>query len=159
MGEGQKESTGFLGFSTGIEYYRIENRFLSINASAILNAVAPVPASVSYLGETEFFSSFSLGITENYKFKRFTFGYGLNFSKNNWKFENTEYDANIVGSKEPVYKSNYGIGLVGNSYFRVIENLFVGINYRPFFFNIKPLNNLQYEHVLSFDFTWKVRLK
>lgn len=158
-GENQKSSTGFLGLSTGIEYYHSENKFLSLNASAVMDFIAPFPAPFSYDGEAEFFNSLSVALTENHKFNRFTFGYGVNYSKNNWKFDNTTYDESIPNSKKPVYKSNYGIGLIGNGYFRVSNNFFIGLNYKPTIYNINPISKFQYEHVISFDLAWKIRLK
>ena len=158
-GESQKNSSGFLGLSTGIEYYHSENKFLSLNASAVMDFIAPVPAPYSYEGEAEFFNSLSIALTENHKFNRFTLGYGVNYSKNNWRIENTEYDENIPNSKKPISKSNYGIGLIGNGYFRVTENFFIGLNYKPTLYNVNPLNKFQYEHVISFDLAWKIKLK
>ena len=157
--ENQKNSTGFLGLSTGIEYYHNEKKFLSLNASAVMDFIAPVPAPFSYDGEAEFFNSLSISLTENHKFNRFTFGYGINYSKNSWKFDNTEYDENLPNSKKPILKSNYGIGLIGNGYFRVSNNFFVGLNYKPNLYNLKPINKFQYEHVISLDLAWKIKMK
>lgn len=158
-GEGQKTSTGFLGISTGIEYYHSEYKFINLNATAVLNSIVPVPAPVSYKGEVDFLSALAISLTENHKFNRFTFGYGLIFSKNNWKFDNTEYDENVPNSKKPIFKSNYGIGIITNGYFRAGENFYIGINYKPTLLNIKPASKFQYEHVISFDLMWKIRLK
>ena len=158
-GDSHKNSSGFLGMSTGIEYYHSEHKFLSLNASAVMDFIAPVPAPFSYEGEAEFFNSLALALTENHKFNRFTLGYGVIYSRNNWRIENTEYDVNIPNSKKPISKANYGLGLVANGYFRVTENFFIGLNYKPTFYNINPLSKFQYEHVVSFDLAWKIRLK
>lgn len=158
-GESQKNSSGFLGLSTGIEYYQSEHKFLSLNASVAMNFIAPAPAPFTYDGEAEFFNSMALALTENHKFNRFTLGYGVIYSRNNWRLDNTEYDENIPNSKKPVSKANYGLGLIANGYFRVTENFFIGLNYKPTLYNMNPLNKFQYEHVISFDLAWKVRLK
>ncbi|MCZ8198685.1 MAG: hypothetical protein O9267_13860 [Flavobacterium sp.] len=158
-GESQKNSSGFLGLSTGIEYYHSEHKFLSLNASAVMDFITPVPASISYNGEYESLSSLSIALTENHKFNRFALGYGVNYSKNNWRLENTEYDENIPNSNKPISKANYGLGLIANGYFRVTDNFFIGLNYKPTLYNINPLNKFQYEHVISFDLAWKIQLK
>ena len=158
-GEDQKNSTGFFGISTGIEYYHNKYKFISLNASAVIDLIAPVPASISYDGEQETLSALTISLTENHKFNRFTLGYGLNFSKNNWKLDNTEFDENVPNSKKPIFKSNYGIGFISNVYFRLGEDFYIGLNYKPTLLNIKPLQKFQYEHVISFDLMWKIRLK
>lgn len=158
-GETRKNNTGFLGFSTGIEYYHSDNRFLSLNASAAIDFILPFPVVYDYEGEQEFLSSLSLSITENYKKNRFTFGYGINFSKNNYKLNNT-YEYNINPNLyKPVFKSNYAIGLVGNCYFQLGKKFFIGLNYKPTFYKIKPSTQFQYEHLVSLDLMWKIKLK
>lgn len=158
-GLGNKSSLGFLGVSAGLEYYHSDRRYISLNASAVYDFIAPVPAPVSQDGEYESFSALSLSLSENYKIKRFTFGYGFNFSKNSWKFSNTDYDSTIPNSKEPVLKSNYGIGLIGNTYFQFSKGFFVGLNYKPTFYTFKPDSKFLYEHIISLDLLWKIRLK
>lgn len=159
VGEGRKINAGFLGLSTGIEYYHSKTKFISLTASGVMDFIAPIPAPYSYEGEKEIFTSLSITVTENHKFNRFTLGYGLNFSKNTWKFDSTEYDENNPNSKKTTTKSNYSHGFIVNSYFRVGENFYMGLLYKPSLFTIKPVSQFQYEHVLSLDLAWKIKLK
>lgn len=159
IGETSKNNTGFLGFGSGVEYFYKENNFIGIYASGVIDFLAPVPAPISYDGEHEFFSSLSIGLTNNHKIKRFTLGYGLNYAKNSWKLSNNDYDPLIETSRKPVTKSNNSLGLIANGYFQFGKRFFVGLNYKPSLMVLNHTAKFNYEHVISLDFVWKFKIK
>ncbi len=56
--------------------------------------------------QDEIMGSDYISLSNNYKFKRFTIGYGLSYAKNNWEL------------KEPhQIKNNFALGLVFPTYF------------------------------------------
>lgn len=157
-GETAKNSTGFLGIATGVEYFYSEKNFLGLYASAVMDFPIPIPAPIFHDGEHEFFHSLAVGVTHNHKINRFTVGYGLNYSRNTWELSNDEYNPAVAGSIKPANKSNHSLGLIANGYFQLWKIFFVGLSYKP---SLIALNNdakLNYEHVISLDFVWKFRI-
>ena len=158
-GEGSRQNTGFLGISTGLEYYHSNRKYISVNASAVMDSWAPVPVPVFQEGSWESFRAATISATENHQHQRLSFGYGLQYSRNVWRFHNTDYDPNIPNSKAPFSKTNSGLGLAANVYFRALNSFYVGLNYKPTLFTIQPSAGFRYEHVVSVDLAWKIRLK
>jgi len=83
--ETSKANTGFWGISAGLEYYYKEKKYLSLTGSAVMDFFIPFPAAVDFSGEVENMYSVYASLTDNYKFRRFTVGYGLNYSRNTWQ--------------------------------------------------------------------------
>lgn len=159
IGESAQNNTGFLGLSTGLEYFYHEKRFVGLYGSFTIDSEVPVFAPISYDGEHQFLRSYAVGLTHNHKLNRFTVGYGLNYSKNTWQLKNNEYDPLEEGSRMPQSKSNHSLGLITNSYFQFGKRLFVGINYKPSLIAFNANSKLHYEHVISLDFVWKFKIK
>jgi len=157
--ERSKSNTGFWGISAGVEYYYKDYKYISLTASAVSDFFMPVPAAVDIYGEYELMSSTYLSISDNYKFKRFTIGYGLNYSRNIWDFKNFDYFDPPLSSRDPIKRTNESLGLTLNVYHQLAEHLFVGLIYRPTFLIVNPTVEFKYEHLLSLDFAWKFRLK
>lgn len=161
-GETRRNGGGFMGLSAGLEYYLSERKFISMNASTVVDFVTPVPAPVDHFGAYEKFSAYTISLSQNHKLYRFTLGYGLSFSKNTWELVNNDdgspYTEIDLDEREPVKKTNYNLGLVGNGYFR-FKHFAIGFNYKPSLYNLNPSSKFQYEHVFSVDLQFRVRLK
>jgi len=164
INENSKENIGFIGISIGIDYYHNESQFLSIKGSHVMDFFFPIPAPFSYDGEMEFMNSTYISFENNHKKNRFTFGYGLNYSINTWNRKDFgKRDDNsaetTIELKDPILTNNKTIGLTTNIYHQIGKHLRVGLIYRPTLLNIKPNIKLNYEHVISFDIAWKIRIK
>jgi len=159
IGKSAQNNTGFLGIGTGVEYFYREKNFVGFYASAAIDFMVPFPAPVTYDGEQEFFYSLAAGLTNNHKLNRFTVGYGLNYSRNTWRLSNNEYDPSMEGSRMPEYKSNNSLGLMANGYYQLGKNFFMGLNYKPSLLALDNTPKLNYEHVISLDLVWKIKLK
>lgn len=157
--ERSKSNTGFWGISAGAEYYYKDYKYISLTASTVSDFFLPIPAAVDIYGEYEMMSSTYLSLSDNYKFKRFTIGYGLNYSRNTWNLTNSGYDDPTLSSRDPIKRTNESLGLTFNVYRQLGEYLFVGLVYRPTFLIVNPIVEYKYEHLLSLDFIWKIRLK
>ncbi len=157
--ESVKTNTGFWGLSASFEYYYKSNKFINISASAATDFFVPIPAAVDLEGEYESMSSIYFGLTNNYQFNSFTIGYGLNFSKNTWNYNYSTFGDSPPPSREPVTKSSQSIGLILNSYYQLGEHFNIGLIYRPTFFNVYPKPETKYEHLISVDLAWKIKLK
>ncbi|GHT58196.1 hypothetical protein AGMMS50239_02270 [Bacteroidia bacterium] len=156
-------SIGFLGVLAGIDYYRSNTQYLSLFAGSGMDFFLPFPAVVDWKdGEEDYFSSVYFGITNNHRHKYFTFGYGLSYSHNLWRHvyygdhdNDGDYD-DIPPNKE--YSDNT-LGLMLSAYWFPKNNFSIGIIYRPDFLRLNANPILKYEHLISVDFAWKIRLK
>jgi len=153
--ESYKSSIGILGISAGLDYFYKENKFINVTASAVTDSFVAEYAS----GEWDFMSSVYYSLTDNINFKRFTLGYGLNYSINTWDHR-YYYGFDAPPPKhDPVVKSNKSLGFTINSYYRIGRYFNIGLIYRPTFIRINPNTELNYEHLISLDFLWKWRIK
>jgi hypothetical protein len=155
--ETSKINTGFWGVSLGLEYFYRSNKFASITGNAVTDIFIPVPAAVDYKGNYENMSSIYLDMSDNYKFRRFSIGYGLNYAKNIWALKQGYFKTDSM--REPVTRENQSIGISLNGYFQLGKYIFLGLIYRPSLININPIWELKYQHLISIDFGWKIRIK
>lgn len=160
---GEKSSTGFFGISAGIEYFYHPNRYISLRTIATTDFLVPVPAAVDYFGPHEKMSSTYLSLTDNLKIKRFSLGYGLNYSINNWTFIDDSYHPNQIDSSSydhiEIKRKSQNFGLTTDVYFQFGRFFFVGLIYRPTLYRIQPKAEFKYEHLISLDFAFKFALR
>lgn len=157
--ETSKLNTGFWGLSVGLEYFYQDNKFMSLNANAVSDFFIPVPAAVDISGEYDMMSSIYLGLTDNFKFRRFTLGYGINYSRNTWDHRYYDRFGPPPPTRDPIKRTSESFGFTLNGYHQFGEHFFVGLIYRPTFVMINPQVDIKYEHLISLDFAWKIRLK
>ena len=155
--ETSKANTGFWGISAGLEYYYKERKYLSLTGSAVMDFFIPFPAAVDFEGERESMYSVYTSLTDNFKFRRFSVGYGLNFSRNIWKF--SYHGGDSPPTREPTTKSSNSLGFTIDGYHQIGKRFHVGLVYRPTLLNVYPDIDFKYEHLISLDFKWKFRLK
>ena len=166
--EERKVNTGSWGLSIGLDYFHSNNQFINLGASGVMDFFLPVPAAVDLYGEHELMSSTYVSLSNNHKIQRFSIGYGLSFAKNTWSFRdhggydeyNDEQDEVIPPLiKAPITKSHYAFGLIFPTYFQLSEHFNIGVVYRPTFYRPNMTDKFKYEHLISIDFAWKIRLK
>lgn len=157
--ETSKANTGFWGISAGLEYYYKEKKYLSLTGSAVMDFFIPFPAAVDFSGEVENMYSVYASLTDNYKFRRFTVGYGLNYSRNTWQLVYHDRFDPPPPTREPATKSSNTIGFTFDGYHQIGKRFYIGLIYRPTLLNIYPEVDFKYEHLISLDFKWKIRLK
>lgn len=152
---GTKVNTGFWGISAGAEYFYRNDKYLSLKVVGATDFFVPIPAAVTSGDVREDMSTIYVNFTDNFKFGRLNFGYGLNYSVNNWKYTNETDRDNLIKIK----RRNQSFGLTANAYYQFNKYLFVGVVYRPTFWEIKPHSEFEYEHLISLDFMVKIPLK
>ena len=157
--ETTKANTGFWGISAGLEYYYKNNKYLSLTASALMDFFVPVPAAVDISGEYALMSSTYFSLMDNYKFKRFSVGYGLNYSRNTWDYRYYTRFNPPPPTREPVKKTSNSVGLTINGHYQIGKHFFIGLIYRPTVLAVKPTPQFKYEHLISMEFAWKIRLR
>lgn len=157
--EGTKINTGFWGLTLGVDYYHSKNQYFNLGISGVLDFFVPVPAAVDISGEYELMSSRYISLSNNHKIKRFTIGYGLSYARNCWDLRYYDTFNPPPPTRDPVKKSNNAFGLIFPTYFQFGDYFNIGVVYRPTFYRPKLTDKFKYEHLISIDFAWKVRLK
>lgn len=154
-----KSNTGFWGFSAGVDYFYSNTRYFSLSFSFASDFFVPIPAAVDIKGEYEIMSSLYSSLTHNHRLDRFSLGYGINCASNIWDFNNTGDLVNQPSSRNPITKTSYSYGITTNLYYQFGKRFFTGIIYRPSILRIDPKLELKYEHLISLEFAWKIKLK
>jgi len=155
--ETYKQGNGFMGVGAGLEYYYKENKYISLTANAVIDLFTPVPAAVDYEGNYEIMSSIYFNLMNNIISKRFSFGYGINYSKNTWDLRQGKFATSSM--RDPVSRNSQSFGIAISGYHQLRKHLFIGLTFRPSFLDIKPNLEFKYQHLISIDFCWKYRLK
>lgn len=152
---------GCLGIGLGIEYFYTNTKFFQLRADAITDFPAPFPAPFDFWGDRETLNSWYVSVTDNWRINRFTFGYGLNYAQNTWRFiPYPEYDelGNLIPKKDYTRKINETLGVTFNSYYQLLSWFYIGVVYRPSIFPLSPQRGFGYEHIITFDALFKFRL-
>ena len=157
--EARKINTGFWGFSIGFDYYHSNNQFVNLGTSGVMDFFLPVPGAVDLSGENELMSSWYISLSNNHKIQRFTIGYGLSYGRNTWTLSYSDWGDPLPPTRDPVTRSHNAFGLIFPTYFRFGEYFYIGIVYRPTFYRPNIADKFAYEHLISIDFAWKIRLK
>ena len=155
--ESSKTQAGFFGISIGAEYYYRDTKYVKFTAGSSIDFLAPVPAPVTYDGAAEFITVYNFALTDNYRLNRFTLGYGLNYGIYKWRLNNNEY---IFPStvNEPRTRINHGLGIATNVYYQFSKAFFLGVVYNPTFITTYPKTEFNYQHVISLELQWKIKL-
>lgn len=152
-GEDRVSNLGILGESIGLEYAYRDNKFIEVNYTL---AIARQPQPVN--GYFQICSSSYFSITNNTAISRFTLGYGLNYGWNTFKETYIDENNSGPGFAWHTDKTQTGLGLTLNTYYRVWKNFHLGLIYKPTFLVTNPETRWDYEHVISLDFLFRIML-
>ena len=167
-GEKTVSRMGFLGEMIGVDYYYHNTRYLSLIVGAIMSNEIPAPAATEYwyseeVVERDFCAALFVGLTNNHRYKFLTLGYGLSYSRNFWRhnyygggYDDEGYYKELPPSKEYIDNS---LGLMFSAYWVSKSSFNVGVIYRPSLFRLSETPTFKYQHSISVDFSWKIRLK
>lgn len=155
IGETTHLSTGFRGISTGLDYYHNKKQFLNLSASYTTDYafIITEPNDIYELGSPERNYSSYLSLSNNHKIKRFLLGYGFSYSKNKWVPGTGTKASNTTATQ-----NHNALGLVFPAYYQLGRTFNIGIIYRPTFYRFTTTDQFQYEHLISLDFAWKIKL-
>jgi hypothetical protein len=171
--ETTKANIGMFGLSGGLEYYYRKNKFLELGMSLVsgthlhlgehFQASYPNDSLKYHIGlsEDESNSSLYFSLTDNFRFTRFTLGYGLNYSENLWDVSYQRIYANdtVTPIKASVDKYSMTWGITLNGYYQWGKHFFIGLIYRPTLLTTVPVFEFKYEHLISLDLKWVFRVK
>ena len=157
--EGIKVHVGLEKFAVGLDYYHSKNQFIHLGVSKV---VSGGDFSLK-IYKSELINSDYICLSNNYKIGRFSIGYGLSYAKNTWEYEKWEWGhlffIPVPVTVESAKKNHNAFGLIFPGYFQLGEYFYVGVVYRPTFYRPNVMDKFSYEHLISVDFAWKIRLK
>ncbi len=156
LNEGVRSSFGFLGFAGSLEYFHSDNRSIELTTGALTDFFLPFPVAVDYGGEWQSSSSVYMSLAlKSYK-NRFYGGFGLHISRQFWNL-NYGYFGDPAPPTRPeahlAYLTSGPLLLVGWQPGRFTR---ITLNYRPGYFRFSASN--AYEHVISLEFGWRLKL-
>lgn len=157
VGEGAKNNAGFIGLSVGADYFYKANQYVHLSFSQVQDFFFPL-VFVPRGDEYENMTSSVLSLTNNNRLKRFSVGYGLMFSRNRWEVRNISWDQNS-SSRKPVAKDNNVMGLSLSAYYRLTRHFHLGFVYRPALIRLNHAPGFNYEHAISIDAAWKIKVR
>jgi len=157
-GEFRDHKIGFNGYGIGFEYSYNENKFLETSLSLALTFELPFPAPIDR-EYNKAIDSYYFSLTDNFALNRFTIGYGLNYSSNNWAEWYRDFDTIGLPTESSTYYSNKTLGITLNSYYSIGKSLNLGINYRPTLLKVNQQVEFIHEHLISLELNWRIRLK
>ncbi|UKM65391.1 hypothetical protein GSB9_01957 [Flavobacteriaceae bacterium GSB9] len=148
---------GFNGYGIGFEYNYSEKRFVEANISFVLTFELPFPVPV----DTEYnraLYSYCLSATDNFIKSHFSFGYGINYAVNHRNEIYEDLGANETPLPKNTYYTNRNLGLTLNTYYNIGKTLNFGIIYRPSLINLDDGFDPIYEHLISLELNWRIKL-
>lgn len=157
--ENRKASTGFWGLGVGVDYYHQDRQYLSLNVRTVSDFFFPVPAPVTYEGGQEFMSSNYLSLSNHHRIKRFDWGYGLSWIENKWGQD--FYEGSPDTLSHPTFSNrqrHQALGLEFSGYYFTGRSFHMGLIYRPSLVRLYTDPIFKYEHLISVDLAWKIRL-
>src|SRR6266700_1705245 len=149
-----RNSAGFWGIETGIDYYYKDNGYISVYGGIATDFFVPVPAPVDYSGELQSSSTKFISIRNNHTLGRMDIGYGLQLSQLRWHISNSADSAFI-----PKTNQSTGLGLSVNASYRRGNSFRIGLLYQPNFISFNTAPSTGYQHFVSIEFMWKLPLR
>lgn len=153
-----KESRfGFVGEGLGIEYNYTKNKYLETSASFAATSEIPFPVHIDKEYNKSLWT-FYVTLTDNTIKKRFTIGYGINYSINTWAEWTRDFDTIGLPTNYSKTLTNKNWGITLNSFFRVGKSFNIGLFYQPSLLNLDNKLDFIYEHLISLEVNWRIKL-
>nr|MEE4266524.1 hypothetical protein [Candidatus Krumholzibacteria bacterium] len=153
-----KVNTGFWGLGVELLVRHSHSQFLGLAASVATDFPVPVPAAVDLLGEHEFMTSYALDLTNNHTQGRFSFGYGLSYSTNQWELKYFDDLEGEPPTRDPIKLSSSSLGLAFPINYALNDRFSLGLTYRPYLYRFGTDAGFEYEHVISIEIAWNIVL-
>lgn len=159
---------GALGIGAGLDYYYKDDKFLNLEFSLKTNYYDLLISSITI---EDSFQIYNFSLTDNYRIKRFEFGYGLNVSYSHLHYNTNEFtDQYFVGDGTQIpinviKKINYKgkqthFGISTRAAYQISGIFNVGLFFKPSFFRINETgSNGKFEYIYGLDLRFKLKLK
>ena len=110
------------------------------------------------VGEFDQYSTQSINLSNNILLDRLSIGYGISYAQNTWNYTRTFIADSVPPSRDLVNRKSKNLGLIINSYYRIGNSFHMGLIYRRYFLKFDNGIFYDYEHVISLDLMWKIRI-
>lgn len=145
---------GFLGITTGADYYYKDKRYWGLGAGALINFMIPFPAPYDFWGEYEKSTGLYVDLLNGIDIHRFSLNYGVSFARyyyeKGYKEINQDLDSLNYLDYSSYTKSENRLGLSLSAKYRATNYFNLGIKYLPSFYTLGS-KELRYGHLLFFD--------
>ena len=148
---------GYNGYGIGLEYSYSERKFLETSFSFVMTFNWILPGVIDAEYNKSLFSHY-FSATDNFIYNRFSFGYGINYSVNHWREWYRDLGVSGLPFYDETFYANKNLGITLNTYYRILRTLNIGIIYRPSFININNGFESIYEHLISLEVNWRIKL-
>jgi len=153
-----KVNTGFWGLGVELLIRHSESQSLGLAASVATDFPVPVPAAVDFYGENEFMTAYALDLTNNHTQGRFSLGYGLSYSTNQWELKYYDDPEGEPPTRDPTKLRSNSLGLAFPTYYALNDRFSLGLTYRPYLYRFGADAGFRYEHVISIEIAWNIGL-
>ena len=160
-GKESQWGAGFLGLSLGLSYHTSDKTFVNLSAAGILDFALPFPVAIDYESPQVKDHRYSIlaNLSNNHLLlqKRLSLGYGLSYGYDTW---NTIHHgiAQEGEKQENIYRTSHSLGFVFPVYYYTRRSFYLGMVYRPMLVQFAHGAHFKYQHTISFDFGWRIRL-
>ena len=149
---------GFLGERVGLEYSYAGRRALAVEGVLAVAARLPFPVHVDEEGRYAVASTIYVALTHLHLLSgdRVGVGYGLTFGRNTFNEGFRSFTDSLPDVRDS-YRRDV-LGVVANAYYRLGRTAYLGLVYRPTFLAVTTRGQHSYEHLVSLDLLWRLRL-
>ncbi len=149
---------GFLGLSTGFEYFYRPTSFFSLEGNtaeggAAISNIVPFPVGVDYFGPYETSAALYLKGSHHHLWRRWDLGYGVHYTRHFWRFE----DNSEENPRPSQHGETQGIGPALSINRSLGRRFYAEINYQPTLWSWEANRRgaAIYQHLLSLEIGWK----
>ncbi|MBK9490620.1 MAG: hypothetical protein IPO07_18925 [Haliscomenobacter sp.] len=158
VGENTKSNTGFLGLAFGVDFYHQNDQYLKLGLGVVSDFLSPLPAPYYVEGGRDYMHSAYGYLSNHHQIKRLDWGYGLSLAENRWGVDYYIDDPDSNPPQVPQRKRSVSAGLMFSGHYFTGRNFHMGLQYRPSLWRLYEDPGFRYEHVISLDLAWKIRL-
>jgi hypothetical protein len=147
---GKYNSAGIFGIEAGLEYFHKQDQYFSLNIGAATDVFGEHIGTGYFESGHTFFTS----LRSNHIAGRFELGYGISLSKFKWQ---KNYSDSVTSTTQ--FKGSVAAGLSFAAQYKIGQYFRCGVLYQPGIFNTTYKPVLDYQHYLSLNLIWKLRVK
>lgn len=158
-GQAIAKKNGFWGLSVGADYYHEDQQYLSLNLHTVTDFPLPILAPIAYQDGEVFVNSNYLSVSNHHHHQRFDWGYGLSWMENRWGQDFLGGSTDTLPTTSSFNRQRHqALGLQFSGYYFTGRSFHLGLIYRPSFIRLYTTPIYKYEHLISLDLAWKIRL-
>lgn len=157
LNEGVRQSAGFWGIATSVEYAHSRNQSLAVSAGAAMDFFLPVLVAVDYSGEWKSAATTYLSLAYKQYYKRFNAGLGIHVSRHFWNYNYSGFGDAPPPTRPTVRLSHRIAGPLVSAGWQLGKHTWAALSYKPAMVRFDL--PYAYEHVISLEFGSRITLR